>query len=98
MTLILINCNTRRSDRADNRLTVSPKEAKMGLPTPCSQTSARVALSLPRTAKPLHVLPSRRRMFSMAMKAGLAVQRVICTSMGAGLAVQTALCTSGEQA
>ena len=88
MTLILINCNTRRSDRADNRLTVSPKEAKMGLPTPCSQTSARVALSLPRTAKPLHVFPYRRRAFTRAMTAGLTVQRVICTFMGAGLALK----------
>ena len=81
-------CSTRRSDRADNRQTVWPKEAKMGLPTPCSQTSARVALSLPRTAKPLHVFPYKRRAFTRAMTAGLTVQKVICTFMGAGLALK----------
>ena len=98
MTLHLNICNTRRSDRADNRLTVWLKKEKVALPTPYIQTSARVAQSLPRTAKPLHVFPYRRIAFTRAMETGLAVQRAICTSMGARLAVQKALCTSKEQA
>ena len=49
------------------------------------------------------ILPCRRNLartgvFSGAMKAGLTVQRVICTCKGASLAVQRVLCTSRQLA
>ena len=70
----------------------------MGLPTPCSQTSARAAESLPRTNELLHVSPYRRKAFTRAMNAGWAVQKVLCTCIGAGLAVRRVPCTSSQHA
>ena len=98
MTLNPNICYTRRSDRADNRLTVWLKEAKNGPPHTVQPNLCTCGLKFAPYSRTSVRFPLQAESVHQAMNAGLAVQKVLCTCIGAGLAVRRVPCTSSQHA